>query len=692
MPVSREVVGLGVVYTPPEVARPMVELVLRPLAEGKSAAEILALRVCDPAIGEGAFLREVVCVLGDYLAAAWAREAIAQHDHDTRTQPTRTSERRLAASRGDVHRSDAAWSAQRSSDAPIGDGPIDTRVLTLEARRLVARTCIAGVEIDPRALTAACNAIAALVEEPGLAMEIAQLRISDALASTRDRGAPPQVRAVGDGPAEIAGADTIPPDASAAAGASDGSSAFAQRATAAHGARTELAVGMAHDANASRPRLLVVGDALTLDWSAAFPTVVGFHAVVANPPYIRQEQLATKAHLETFATYDGGADLYVYFIELAHRILRPQGRYCMIVPNKWQTAAYGRSLREFLVDAGSVEGLVDLSTQQVFANADAFPCILFGTRDRVVTATVRALRATSGTSVAAALATEAAIYDQPREQWTAEPWHIESPEERALLVRLEGDYPALGDVLGTRWSRGVVTGFNEAFVLDRMTRDRLLAEEPGASDVIRPFVKGRDLAPYLAPEAERWILLIDRGTSLDALPRVRAHLDAYRAKLEPRPGDWTGEKWAGRKPGAYAWFELQDPVVPLAKSRAPRILYQDIQTTPLACLDRSGDLVPDTTVWILPSTDLVLLAILNSPLYGWFARHRFPPALGGAVRPKLAYMQRLPVPPAPPALRATIEALVTRRLSGALVDAEIAACVAQLYELSPEERNVVEGS
>jgi len=279
-------------------------------------------------------------------------------------------------------------------------------------------------------------------------------------------------------------------------------------------------------------------------------------------------------------------------------------------------------------------------------------------------------------------------YAQPRERWTAEPWHIESLEERALLSRLERDYPTLGEVIETRWSRGVVTGFNEAFVIDEATRDRLISEEPGATTLIRPFVKGRDLVPYGPPDVERWILLVDRGTSLDDLPRVRTHLAAFRPQLEPRPERWSGGKWPGRKPGAYAWYELQDPVVPLAKNRAPRILYQDIQTVPLASLDRTGDMIPDTTVWILPSTDLVLLAILNSPLYGWIAQRRFMPALNGAVRPKLAYMQRLPIPAGSPALRARIEALVEQRIAEGTNhrDAAIAELVAQLYELTPAER------
>jgi len=606
---------LGVVYTPPEVAGPMVRLVVDALARGKSAAEVLALRVCDPAIGAGAFLIEVVDALADHLATAWGDES-----------------RRA------------------------------------EARQRIATTCIAGVDVDPAAIAATRKALARGAARPG----------------TEQPGTEPT--------------DPVQPGAGAA---------------------------------------LRCADALELDWRAAYPEVFargGFDLVVGNPPYIRQERLGGKPALRKYASYDGVADLYVYFVELAHQVLRPGGMYCLIVPNKWLTAAYGRPLRTYLAAQGSVDGVVDLGRSPLFADADAFPCIVWGTAGREREAWSRAplfgVRAEIGATVADVLADASARVGldaphgagssgarpsgaggaqpsgaggarpsgaggaQVRARWGAGPWHIDRPSERALLDRIERELPPLGEVVRTRPSRGVVTGCNRAFVIDRATRDRIVGEEPAAAALLRPFVKGRDLAPWRIVAAERWIVLVDRGTSLDELPVVRAHLAQFRGALEPRPAGWSGGAWRGRKPGTYGWHELQDPVGPLIKARAPRLLYQDIQTAPACALDRDGDAVPDTTVWMLPTDDRFLLAVLCSPLYGWYARRRFPPALNGAVRPKGEYMQTLPIAQPDPAARHAIGELVDRRIAAAPgeateLDAAIMTAVSDAYRLSSAERELI---
>lgn len=531
----------GVVYTPAAVTAPMVARALDPLAAGRPLAEIFALRVCDPALGEGAFLLAAIERLADHAVAAGLPRAAA--------------------------------------------------------RAQIAQRCVFGVDVEPAALAAAR---AAILTATGVA----------------------------------------PP--------------------AAH---------------------LVVGDALALAWPETFGAP--FDVVVGNPPYVRQELLAAvKPALRGYDVYAGGADLYAYFIELVHRIARPGGRWCLVVPNKWLTAAYARPLRAFLERAGSVEGIVDFAdAPRMFEGADAFPAIVWGQVGSPGSRPIFAAR--TAAPVAEALAPAAPLVPHARARFTAEPWHIDTAADAATLAALAARWPPLSALLTAPPARGVVTGCNRAFVVDAPTRARLVTEEPTAALFLRPLVRGRDLRRFTAAPSARYLLAIPHGTPFASLPAgIRAHLEAFRAELAPRPPDHTGS-WPGRKPGSYAWHELQDPLGPLLTSTAPRLLYQDIQTQPACALDATGALAPDTTVWMLPTADRVLLAILNSALYGWYARRRFPPALGGAVRPKRAYLLALPIAQPAPPQRAHIEALVEAQLGAptAARDAELDAEVLAAYAL-----------
>jgi len=488
------VAKLGVVYTPRAVAAQIVERTLAPLVAGKTGDAILALRVCDFAIGEGAFLVEIV----RFLATA----------HGGR-----------------------------------------------DAKRLVARHCVFGADIDPAAVATARAVVEAVA---GVAIPAEHLRTGDALALAWDR----------------------------------------------------------------------------------------FDAVVGNPPYIRQEKLApaTKQALRAYASYDGVADLYVYFLELAHRLVREGGRYGVIVPAKWLTVGYARPLRAWLAREGSVEAIYE--APDAFPDHDAFPCIVIGERGAQLEQFARS---------------------------NGEPWHLDDRADAQIFARWSA-LPLLGATLGARCgpSRGVVTGCNRAFVISGATRARILDDDPRCDVWIRSFVKGRDLRRWRAEPADRYLLMCDRGTALPAA--IRRHLAPLRAQLEPG---------TGRKPGTYKWHELQDPIGALAKSAAPRLFYQDIQTAPACALDTTG-LVPDTTVWILGTDDRFVLAVLNSKLYAWYARRRFPPALNGAVRPKREYIAKLPLAQPAPALRARITELVDRQLVAptAARDRELDARICAAYGVS----------
>ncbi len=125
---------------------------------------------------------------------------------------------------------------------------------------------------------------------------------------------------------------------------------------------------------------LLHGDAL---FDERLNQLAPFDAILSNPPYVNIRQLALSrpaAYIELlrqrFRTARGNFDLYVPFVERAWELLAPGGRCGLVLPNKWATLDYARPLRELLLAETTIEHVVDLSAERVFAEASVYPHLL----------------------------------------------------------------------------------------------------------------------------------------------------------------------------------------------------------------------------------------------------------------------------------------------------------------------------
>lgn len=82
------------------------------------------------------------------------------------------------------------------------------------------------------------------------------------------------------------------------------------------------------------------------------PSKEGFDIVIGNPPYIDSETMMKSmpferdAYKETFDTAKGNWDIYIVFFELGMKMLKNQGILSFITPNKWISIGYGKALRD----------------------------------------------------------------------------------------------------------------------------------------------------------------------------------------------------------------------------------------------------------------------------------------------------------------------------------------------------------
>ena len=65
------------------------------------------------------------------------------------------------------------------------------------------------------------------------------------------------------------------------------------------------------------------------------------------------------------------------------------------------------------------------------------------------------------------------------------------------------------------FTRGITTGLNEAFVVDRATRDRLIREHKSSAEILKPFLRGRDVKRWRTEFAEQYLIKIESSENKD---------------------------------------------------------------------------------------------------------------------------------------------------------------------------------
>lgn len=441
------------------------------------------------------------------------------------------------------------------------------------------------------------------------------------------------------------------------------------------------------------------------EWRFEFPEVlndsgdfVGFDVVIGNPPYIRQEEFKEiKSFLESrYSTYAGTADLYVYFVELAFQNLRKDGDFVFIVPNKWMRAGYGKNLRNFLKEY-RIQSVLDFGDLPVFEEATTYPCILSISKSepkKVFEAVnVETLEFPNGLKNYVQDNGMSVLGDELPEQG----WTLASAENQKLLAKLKSKGVPLSEYVDGKVFYGIKTGFNEAFVIDEETKNVLIAGDPKSAEIIKPFLAGRDIKRYQQPIATKYLIFTRRGIEIKNYPLVLKHLTKYRTQLEPKPKDFKGAKWPGRKPGSYKWYEIQDAVDYYEEFEREKIVYPNICKQPEFTYDIIGTYT-NQKCFIITQFDKSLLGVLNSSLTFFLFKAVLPKLRGDFYEPSYLYFKDFPI------LNddsGQIESKINQILSlkkenpeadTSKLEAEIDQMVYELYGLTKEEIKIVEES
>lgn len=417
-------------------------------------------------------------------------------------------------------------------------------------------------------------------------------------------------------------------------------------------------------------------DAAAFDWSAAFPDIVargGFDVIVGNPPYVRQERIsALKPYLEKrYACYDGAVDLYAYFFELGIRLLRHVdaqgnrgGRIGYVSSGTFFKTGSGAKLRAYLLAHAQMEAVVDFGDLQVFEGVTTYPVIITlrrsGAPDAAQAIQFLSLKDELPAKLLETFKDTAGL--MPQGQLGLASWRLEDSRVADLRLKLQSGHKTLKNVYGTPY-RGLLTGLNEAFVLDGATKDRLMLEDGRSASLLKPFLRGENLKKWRVEAHNEHLLLIKNGSTrlgFEAQHGQTLHQAAGSESVEALAWQW----FSAQQPAVARWLKNFEPQARKRSDQGefwwelracayydkfdlPKIWYPDLSQGAKFSFDALG-YCAGNTVYFIAEAPMWTTALLNSKLI-WFYLSGICDAMrGGEWRLRLftENMERIPLPEA----------------------------------------------
>ena len=204
----------------------------------------------------------------------------------------------------------------------------------------------------------------------------------------------------------------------------------------------------------------------------------GFDVVIGNPPYVRQELFKEQKpyYKQHYSSYNGVADLYVYFIEKSLKLLKDKGCYSVICSSKFSKANYGKQIRAFITENYDINLYEDYSSERIFDNATTYPCIIKITN-----------RKTDDNEIFVDK-----TYNMKQRRLSQDSWVFKPEKVLKLKDKLDSKGKPLKDIKGLKIFSGIKTGNNEAYLIDENTKNELIKKDIKNKEIINPVLRGRD--------------------------------------------------------------------------------------------------------------------------------------------------------------------------------------------------------
>ncbi|HEH4849689.1 TPA: Eco57I restriction-modification methylase domain-containing protein [Campylobacter jejuni] len=454
------------------------------------------------------------------------------------------------------------------------------------------------------------------------------------------------------------------------------------------------------------------------EWRFEFPEILdddgnfkGFDLIIGNPPYIRQEELKElKPHLaKNYKVYKGTSDIYTYFYELGFNVLKDNGVLSYITSNKYTRAGYGEALREFLLKNVKFLEYTDLNGIKVFDSATVDTSILCFEKSKSKDNKFKYLALSN--EILKTCAYDIGLYKDFAEfsqnSLSKESFTFSDENTSALKAKIERIGTPLKEWQGLNIYRGILTGYNEAFIITTEKRNEILAnckdeaEKERTAKLIRKMLRGRDIKRYSYEWAGLWVIGTFPSLKLDIeqYPALKQYLSQFLPRIEQ-----SGEKGC-RKKTSNKWFETQDNIAYYEEFEKEKIVWNRISSDLCFSYDNQKNFILDSMFSITFYSNInlkYLIANLNSSISKFWIKNNAA-TLGDGIYGAKIYIEKLPIPKINSKNQKLADELINlvdeilkakeqdKNANTQELENKINSLVYKLYNLTEEEIKIIEG-
>ncbi len=362
----------------------------------------------------------------------------------------------------------------------------------------------------------------------------------------------------------------------------------------------------------------------------------GFDIVIGNPPYIEFKNLdkTLKTELENinvnkYISTKGKYDVYIPFIELTERLTNPKGIVTYICPTRFMTRDYGKDLREFIRNNFNFIEITDFGDEQKFEMAMTYTGIFILKKSLNKEYSFKVQNTISSPNKI--------IYHSDLLQ--NKEWYLNDEVTNVILDKIKLNTNYLTSYLDGIY-QGIATGKDEVFILKNDDIKKFSIED----NFLIKFLKGKDVAPYKINWNGIYCIYPynDEGKVIDEIELEKTSPNLYNY-LQSNKSNLSGRSYFEKS--SKKWYELWNQRN-RNRFKVEKLITLDNASKNSFAYDNTGIMGTTTTYSLVPKQDTkikILLALLNSKVLDYYHKKNTIPQAGGYFRYQATFIENLPI-------------------------------------------------